>query len=113
MLSEFNLPLKLLNMSLFRPQTGTKLTEFIVFLVRCSHVLLQLRLTDLQGCNRLTTTQYLPVSCDTRQHNQQQTAADYHPRQANHVHALTLPLSVSPTGGLNDNFKVCNLKRRI
>ncbi|WP_415373557.1 hypothetical protein, partial [Pseudomonas aeruginosa] len=40
LLSEFNLPLKLLNMSLFRPQTGTKLTEFIVFLVRCSHVLL-------------------------------------------------------------------------
>ncbi|MGY0523133.1 hypothetical protein, partial [Pseudomonas aeruginosa] len=39
LLSEFNLPLKLLNMSLFRPQTGTKLTEFIGFLVRCSHVL--------------------------------------------------------------------------
>ncbi|HFH3673763.1 hypothetical protein [Pseudomonas aeruginosa] len=87
LLGELDLPLKLLNMSLFRPQTSTQLTEFIVFLVRCSHVLLQLRLTDLQACNRFTAAQYLPVDCNTRQHNQQQTAANHYPRQPNHVHA--------------------------
>ncbi|MEW3673868.1 hypothetical protein QOZ77_32160, partial [Pseudomonas aeruginosa] len=61
LLSKLDLPMKLLNMSLFRPQTSTQLAELIVFLVRCSHVLLQLRLTDLQGCNRFTAAQYLPV----------------------------------------------------